>query len=329
MPSLGTAPIHPSPPLCASLRSLRPSPPPETLQLRIHGPAHLPTLIYLPGLHGDWTLVHAFRLALADRVRFIEITYPRTLSWSLDDYADAIAKLLLAHDLTHGWLLGESFGSQIVWPLLHRSTAIESPAATPASPSTLPPVSPSTPPPPRPGFHSDGVILAGGFVKHPIPCGPRLVELLIRLLPWKFLLFLLHLYARYARLSLRQPSPEALARLDEFLARRTEPDRQAILHRLRLITANDPRPLARAATLPVYQLTGWFDPIVPWPPVRTWLHRHCPGHRATRIIPYADHTILCSAPHAAATQVLTWITAASAPLHSSPANQPSKPAPRK
>ena len=273
---------------------------PESLQLRIHGPAHLPTLIYLPGLHGDWTLVHAFRLALADRVRFVEITYPRTLTWSLDDYAAAIAELFLAHDLTHGWLLAESFGSQIVWPLLQ-----------------------------RPRFHPDGVILAGGFVKHPIPCGPRLVEILIRLLPWKFLLFLLHLYARYARLSLRQPSPEALARLDEFLARRTEPDRQAILHRLRLITANDPRPLARAATLPIYQLTGWFDPIVPWPPVRTWLRRHCPGHRESRIIAFADHTILCSAPHAAAEQVLTWITAASDPPPNPPANQPAKPAPGK
>jgi len=29
----------------------------EELQLRIHGQASLPTLIYLPGLHGDWTLI--------------------------------------------------------------------------------------------------------------------------------------------------------------------------------------------------------------------------------------------------------------------------------
>ena len=59
-------------------------------QLRIHGDASLPTLIYLPGLHGDWTLVGGFREAVDGRVRFVEMTYPRTLTWSLDDYAAAI-----------------------------------------------------------------------------------------------------------------------------------------------------------------------------------------------------------------------------------------------
>ena len=66
----------------------------EELQLRIHGDAALPTLIYLPGLHGDWTLVTSFRLALAGRVRFVEFTYPRTLMWSLEDYARAIEAAL-------------------------------------------------------------------------------------------------------------------------------------------------------------------------------------------------------------------------------------------
>jgi len=51
----------------------------EELQLRIHGEGSLPTLIYLPGLHGDWTLIGGFRQALAGRARFVEVTYPRTL----------------------------------------------------------------------------------------------------------------------------------------------------------------------------------------------------------------------------------------------------------
>ena len=51
----------------------------ESLQLRIHGEASLPTLIYLPGLHGDWTLAGGLLEALDGRVRFVEITYPRTL----------------------------------------------------------------------------------------------------------------------------------------------------------------------------------------------------------------------------------------------------------
>jgi len=62
----------------------------ERLRIRIHGDVGKPTLIYLPGLHGDWTLVTRFRLAIQDRYRFVEFTYPRTLEWSLEDYAEAI-----------------------------------------------------------------------------------------------------------------------------------------------------------------------------------------------------------------------------------------------
>ena len=59
----------------------------ENLSLRIHGNPALPTLIYLPGLHGDWTIIGGFGRALASWARFVEFTYPRTLDWSLDDYA--------------------------------------------------------------------------------------------------------------------------------------------------------------------------------------------------------------------------------------------------
>ena len=92
----------------------------EQLQLRVHGEASLPTLIYLPGLHGDWTLVGGFLQALDGRVRFVEITYPRTLDWSLDDYAAAIEAALAQNGITSGWLLGESFGSQPLWALVAR-----------------------------------------------------------------------------------------------------------------------------------------------------------------------------------------------------------------
>src|ERR1035438_3914147 len=84
----------------------------EKLQLRVHGDDSLPTLIYLPGLHGDWTLVGGFLQALDGRVRFVEITYPRTLVWSLEDYAAAIETALAQNGIASGWLLGESFGSQ-------------------------------------------------------------------------------------------------------------------------------------------------------------------------------------------------------------------------
>src|SRR5678815_2708238 len=79
----------------------------EYIQLRVHGNSTLPTIIHLPGLHGDWTLLGPFRAALGGRVRFVESTYPRRLDWSLDDYAGAIEAALLEHGITSGWILGE------------------------------------------------------------------------------------------------------------------------------------------------------------------------------------------------------------------------------
>src|SRR5437868_6972272 len=68
----------------------------EELQLRVYGDASLPALIYLPGLHGDWTLITRFRPHVEGKVRFVEITYPRTLDWSLADYGREIVKALNA-----------------------------------------------------------------------------------------------------------------------------------------------------------------------------------------------------------------------------------------
>ena len=79
----------------------------EKLEMRIYGDAARPTLIYLPGLHGDWTLVGSFRRAVSARVRFVEMTYPRTLTWSLEDYAEAIETALAKQGIGRGWLLGE------------------------------------------------------------------------------------------------------------------------------------------------------------------------------------------------------------------------------
>src|SRR5690348_16707147 len=93
----------------------------EEVRLRIHGDdGPRPTIVYLPGLHGDWTLIGRFRQALGGRARFVEITYPRTLTWSLDEYAAAIEEALARERIDHVWLLAESFGSQIVWPVLAR-----------------------------------------------------------------------------------------------------------------------------------------------------------------------------------------------------------------
>jgi pimeloyl-ACP methyl ester carboxylesterase len=249
----------------------------EELQLRIYGNDSLPTLIYFPGLHGDWTLVSGFRKHILGKVRFVEFTYPRTLNWSLDDYAAAIEKALAENGIFSGWLFGESYGSQILWALAGRGK-----------------------------FQADGIILAGGFVKHPMRWAVRVAEKIFGRLPFSLLVWLMFSFTKFARFRYRH-APESLATIDEFVVRRTELDRRAAQHRLHLIANSDPRQIARETIIPVFYLTGIFDPVVPWPFVQHWLKTNCPALRDCKIIRTADHNVLGTAPKESARQVLDWI----------------------
>jgi pimeloyl-ACP methyl ester carboxylesterase len=249
----------------------------EQLQFRIYGEASQPTLIYLPGLHGDWTLVSSFKRAVGNRVRFVETTYPRTLTWSLEDYAANVESALAENGITRGWLLGESFSSQVVWPMVARGQ-----------------------------FQIEGVILAGGFVRHPVRAAVRFAERRARGISLSLLTRIMFGYAKIARFRYRH-SPETMAAIQEFIARRTELDRQAAVHRLRLIAQSDFCAVARAAKIPVFALTGFLDPIVPWIFVRAWLRRNCPALREYKILWRADHNVLSTAADASADQVVKWM----------------------
>ncbi len=276
----------------------------ESLQLRIHGEASLPTLIYLPGLHGDWTLAGGLLEALNGRVRFVEITYPRTLIWSLDDYAAAIETALSENGVSRGWLLGESFGSQPLWALVGRNSG------TVVSPVRFGENKTIGVKDSQAGrlchFQIQGVILAGGFVKHPMRWTVRLAERMTGRMSNALFIWIIFSYAKIAKFRYRH-SPGTLSRIDEFIARRTELDRRAAQHRLHLIAGFDPRPIARQTKLPVFGLSGILDPIVPWPFVRRWLKRNCPALRDYKIITRADHNVLGTAPRQAARQVLEWM----------------------
>jgi pimeloyl-ACP methyl ester carboxylesterase len=249
----------------------------EELQIRIHGAAHLPTLIYLPGLHGDWTLVGAFRRQLAGKVRFVEFTYPRTLTWSLDDFAAAIETALEQNNISRGWLLGESFGSQIVWPLAERGK-----------------------------FSVQGIILAGGFARHPLRRMARHAEIFFGLVPFGVIVCAMYAFTKFARIMFCR-SPERLADMKEFATRRNRLDAAAAAHRLHLISESDPRSIARTTQLPIFYLTGLFDPIVQWPLVLPWFKRNCPTLRDTKIIWLADHNVLGTGTSKAAAQIGLWI----------------------
>jgi pimeloyl-ACP methyl ester carboxylesterase len=249
----------------------------DQIQIRIFGSAEKPLLIYLPGLHGDWTLIGSFRRAVADRVRFVEVIYPRTVTWSLNAYAEAIERALQDKGICGGWILAESFGSQIGWQLAARNR-----------------------------FQLLGLVLAGGFVRHPARWSVWLATRLISRVPWIVVLGFMRVYALYGRWRYRH-APEVLADMREFFERRTEEDRQAARHRLKLIWDNDLCAAAKQMRVPVYALTGFLDPVVPWWPVRRWLRNNCQALRGHRLLWQADHTVLATAPKSAAEQILSWI----------------------
>ncbi len=258
----------------------------EQLQIRVHGGPALPTLVYLPGIHGDWTLARCFKTALADRARWVEFTYPRTLDWTLGDYARAIEQALQENQIARGWLVGESFSSQAAWQLA--GNFMERGAAA--------------------GFRVEGIILAGGFVRHPALWEVRLGHCFNRSMPAAARRAILATLGALARARFCR-EPEALRSVRDFLERRTAIDARAIGHRFRIITENDLRSIARRVALPVYSLTALTDLTVPWPWVSRWLERNCPGYRATKILPFASHNVLCSAAQASADQIMEWVTA--------------------
>jgi pimeloyl-ACP methyl ester carboxylesterase len=335
----------------------------DDLKMRVHGDASMPTLVYLPGMHGDWTLVSSFRAAIDGRVRFVEFTYPRTTTWSLDDYAAGIEEMLVAQGIHRGWLLGESFGSQPAWQIvkrfLDRQDAPYAPGPIPdpsveerPCPDALgllstnegsqhaaalgqfpsPPSRRAIAPLRRDGggegsgvglsgnqdrglvaFQPQGLILAGGFVRHPVIWAVRMAGRVSSAIPMWFVKLFCVLYARYAKFRHKR-APETLASIGEFVANRTmEADRQAIVRRYKLIAENDLRPVARQSPLPVYYLAGLVDPLVPWCYVRWWLRRNCPDYRGGKTMWRADHNVLGTAPGASAELIWQWMNAADAP----------------
>ena len=253
---------------------------PDEIQMRVHGSADLPTLVYLPGLHGNWRLIGRFREALGGRVRFVETTYPPTLTWSLENYAEAVEASLARLDITRGWLLAESFSSQVAWPMVDRNK-----------------------------FSANGLILAGGFVQHPFRWGVRLAERVCGDISFGLLLRILFGYAKVSRWRFRK-SPETHRAIMDFIEHLTEEERLAAKHRLHLVAGNNACDLARKVKLPVYALTGILDPVVPWYWARRWLKKNCRALREYKIIWTADHNVLGTGSQAAAELVVRWMSGA-------------------
>ena len=231
-------------------------------------------MIYLPGIHGDWGLIGAFRRALGERVRFVEFAYSKD-EVTLERLAELVHAQLTERGIAAGWLIGQSFGSQVGWALMAR------------------------------GFSADGVVLAGGFVRHPWPWGARLFQALLSGVPSAVVN---PSYLAYTVLcnKLARRGPEEAEELLAFARDRGSKEWAAMSWRLSLIATSDPRSTARSTRNPVHYLGGMIDPLVPWPLVTRWLKAECPGYKGEVIIRSADHNVLGSSPRESAGHVLSW-----------------------
>jgi pimeloyl-ACP methyl ester carboxylesterase len=248
------------------------------VEIRVHEGAEPKTLVYLPGIHGDWTLAGGFRRALDHKLTFVEVSYPLGTAWTHADYAAAIVEALAEKGIHSGWLLGESFGSQIAWEMCRHGA-----------------------------FRIEGIILAGGFMRHPLPFLAKVLYVATGNRSYRVLRSALAVYSQVARFRFGH-CPQTLAEIQEFVARRTEGDFRSCRHRLALVARHDPREIVTTLRIPVFALSGLFDPIVPRRLVRRWLELNCAGFREHALIWRADHNVLGTAPKAAAAQVLEWIS---------------------
>ena len=203
---------------------------------RLHGETGGPTLVYLPGLHGDATLIGGLRGHLPPDWRFAELVYPRRSTGTMAELANSVVSALLASGISQGIVVAESFGSQVAWEIL-RSAALR--------------------------FRMDRLILAGGFVTHPWPRAVRWALGTWGRTPSPVFDTLVRIYPGVAR-TITDRWDGRPAALRAFVTARQAPgDRAAMRHRLGLILGSDYRAVAAGVRFPVFQLSGLWDPIVP------------------------------------------------------------------
>ncbi len=253
----------------------------DSITSRLHGDPDRHVLVYLPGLHGDFTLVRRFRERITERTAFVEFAYPIRGRPSLNDMSEAVYAELERLGAREVTLLAESFGSQVAWAMISQG---------------------------RDTVRIHRLVLSGGFIRHPWPAGVHLARRLTGAMRRRRNL-ILETFPWYGRLAY-ESRPGLAEDLTRFVEARSRPeDREAIHHRLELIASSDFRPVAAETRIPVHHLTGVFDPIVPWPPVMRWLKLHCPGYQGTVRFHTSDHAVLVSRPTAAAQVISRWVGA--------------------
>lgn len=252
----------------------------DELLVQISGPEGAPALVYVPGIHGDWTPLWRIRELITRHWRLVEIAYPRSAThWTLDDYVSRLGDLFDHHDLASVHLLAESFGSLIGWTFACR--------------------------------HPERVrslLVAGGFSVSPGRVKVAAAELALHLFPAALLDKAVDFYLLYL---IRRGFPSsAFHREGEFFtATRTSFGWRATRNRLKIIRKTDLRGSLGELRVPIFYFGGAWDWIVPVNREIATLNRHlhpaCKFH--SHLFPKAPHPIIPSRYRQVAQLIFDWI----------------------
>ena len=248
--------------------------------VQVSGPIGAPAVVYVPGIHGDWTPLWRIRNVLRRHCRLIEIAYPRTAErWSLDEYTTRLTALIDRLDLSTVHLLAESFGSLVGWTFASRHPE-----------------------------RVKSLMVAGGFCSSPGRVKVAAADLALRLFPARLLDKMVDLYLAY--LIKRGFPASAFHRQSEFFpATRTRPGWRSTHNRLKIIRRTDVRSRLGELSIPVLYFGGACDWIVPVRREIATLKHHLRPECAFRsiIFPNAPHPIIPARYPQVAQLIFDWV----------------------
>ncbi len=248
---------------------------------RVNGDEGAVPVVYLPGIHGDWTPQAAVRPILAEKYRLVEITYPKKPHWSIEDYKNALVSLLDRLEIQSAHVIAESFGSLVGWEF-----GLEHPSRV------------------------RSMLIVGGFCQPPGPQKVLLARWGLTMLPTELFERGVNAYVTIRKHQGKLEHPEMEVDLP-YAAVRMELGRLATIRRFELISQADIRHQLHELRFPVRYIGGESDIIVPVKREIRTLEEILAEETQfeSRLIRGGPHTIISSHPEETAGQLVEWIGA--------------------
>lgn len=249
------------------------------LVYRVRGGDGAVPVVYLPGVHGDWTPQAAASQLLAGTFRLVEISYPKEPLWRMGDYASALVALLDRLEIESAHVVAESFGSLVGWEFaLEHQSRVRS------------------------------MVIVGGFCQPPGPRKVLFAKWGLSVLPTGLFERGVNAYVAIRKHQGKLEHPEMEVDLP-YSAVRTDLGRTATVSRFELICTSDYRLHLHEVSFPVRYIGGDSDLIVPVRREIRTLGELLPEEVGfqSRLIADAPHMIISSHPVETVEQITDWI----------------------